>query len=153
MASIWFPFPLVKAKLNWVIFWQKGSAPYLQRTINWRTKYSISAWLGNAGGGHRKNPLSLNFSIIDSVNSIRIDFYAACIVPSNYWHSDHCGPSGFSGLYGFPDRSGFPVVPAFWAFWLSGRSGFKVIPSFQSFRLFLFKNQFKKKTHGEQFAY
>jgi hypothetical protein len=43
-----------------------------------------------------------------------------------YWRSGH--PCSFC-------RFGFPVVPGFRSFRLSGRSGFPVVPTFRSFRL------------------
>jgi hypothetical protein len=74
-------------------------------------------------GGERKNSRNLKFSI-NGANLIRIFFYAAGIVLSIYWRSDHYGPSSFSGPSGFPSHSGFP-----------GCSGFPDVLAFRLYQL------------------
>jgi hypothetical protein len=65
VASILFPFPLVKGKLNWAIFRQIGNAgrpwsSYLGRA-NKLAQRSISAREGNAGRLEKKSAKSKLF--------------------------------------------------------------------------------------------
>jgi hypothetical protein len=65
-----------------------------------------------------------------------------------FWPFRLSRSSWISGLYGFPGRSGFTVIPAFRSFQLSGRFSFPVV-FLWSLRT---KNKFKKEKRAEQFA-
>jgi hypothetical protein len=101
--------------------------------------------------GQRKTPKNLNFFIIPGGNLIHIVFYAAGIVPSIYWRSDHYRSPGF------PGRSGLALLVvlaflvvlhvAFCSFWRLSRSSFPVVWTLDGNCA---KNKFKKEKWGVQ---
>ncbi len=122
MASILFPFPLVKAKLNWAIFLQKGNAgrpwsPYLWRT-NKLAQHSISAREENAGRLENKSAKSKPFL-----------FWQCEFDPHRLLRSVH------RSVKLLVQRS-LRSFRIFWSlrfsrsFWLSGYSSFPVVQAF-----------------------